>query len=89
MKRILFYSKQASHYLQNAFPNRIIDYYDIEVQKILRTLGYTYKMNPIIISADEQVKDNGILFQYDLDSFCLKPLSIHDYTFVGVAYDCG
>ena len=88
MKRILFYSEQAKYYLQNASPDRVIDYFDIEVQKILRIIGYTFKMNPILIYADTQAEGKDILFQYDLDSFSLKPLSIHDCPFMGVAYDC-
>ena len=51
MKRILFYSNKFSNYLENRqWPDsKIIDHFDIEVQKILSFLNYSFKTNPILI----------------------------------------
>ncbi len=51
MKRILFYSNKFSNYLENKrWENtKIIDHFDIETQKILSILNYSFKTNPVLI----------------------------------------
>ena len=51
MKRILFYSNKFSNHLKNRQweDQIIIDHFDIETQKILSILNYSFKTNPILI----------------------------------------
>lgn len=91
MKRILFYS----HNLVNQFrrlricDNLIVDYFDIEVQKILRSIGYIYKMNPIVFIPGKQCVDTENLIFYNLDYFSITLPESCDGNFIGVSYDCG
>lgn len=65
--RILFISKKAYrfYYAKNISCKTIVDYFDIEVQKIIQILGYRYKKSP-------KIENIAIVDQipcFDLDIF--------------------
>lgn len=46
MDKILFYDSKIDHLLGSKNKEFVINYFDIEVQKILKSLGYSFKRNP-------------------------------------------
>ena len=91
MARVFFYSINAYNYFKKYKRNKqqIKDYFDIESQKILPTIGYQYKLNPVIIYNNDLRKVPEILQYYNLDTFNLSFL--FDSTgkkVLGIIYDC-
>ena len=91
MKRILFYSNKFSKYLKNRqwADSIIIDYFDIEVQKILSCLNYSFKTNPILIKDFKSYCAVSVDVTLNLDSPLQSP-SIDDVASVlpAIIYNC-
>ena len=91
MNRIIFYSKNFSIYLKNNMWEdvRIIEHFDIEVQKILSILNYSFKANPILVinhKTYENIKfDKIINLDQPLQS---QYLSKENFVFPGVLFNC-
>ena len=68
MTRILFYSRKAYSYFtsRKASDMQIIDYFDIEFQKIIHFIGYRLKKDPVILI---NYFSNDDMLYYDLDLF--------------------
>lgn len=90
MKNILFISKKFNNYCKVNYVNTtfIIDYFDIEAQKILNCIGYNVKMYPQIIDNDANLDKNR---KYEL----IYDLDIHNFItynkktkLVGVVFSC-
>lgn len=87
MKVIGFFSKKAFGYLKNASDHYVIDFFDIEVQKILGYIGFSYKKSPHIIKGIVASEDSISEF-YDIDTLevythvCVLP------DFIAVSYEC-
>lgn len=64
---------------------QIIDYFDIEVQKIIHFIGYHLKKNPVIVNG---IISNDCTRCYDLDAF--KWATANDITAktINVIYEC-
>ena len=94
MKKILFYNSDFHKYddFKNIPKKTIIDYYDIEVQKILRLLGFSFVSNPTVIEFDLKNSNSNRV----IDILCdIKTLSITDKKhifntekIIGVVFDC-
>lgn len=87
MKQILFFSQKAYAYFstRNVSDIQIIDYFDIEVQKIIHYIGYRLKKNPII---EKNYIPNSCTLFFDLDYFRWTTLSnVHPNT-IRVIYEC-
>lgn len=90
MKNILFISQRFNDYCKANYVNTsfIIDYFDIEAQKILNCIGYRIKMCPQIINNDA---NPGEYKKYEL----IYDLDIHDFItynkkrkMFGVVFSC-
>ena len=71
MDKVLFISQKAHSYFRNHMGNakQIVDYFDIEVQKVLPVLKYKYKNNPKIIFSDNTLEFSEKVYYYDLDDY--------------------
>lgn len=91
MKHVLFYSNKFSNYLGNRqwHDSKIIDYFDIEAQKILSILNYSFKTNPILIKDFKSYGAVSIDEIINLD-FPLQNLSIDTVVsiFPAIIYNC-
>ncbi len=91
MNQILFYSENFSCFLKkNRWEDpRIVEYFDIEVQKILSVLKYSFKANPVLITnykTTENIKIDRII---NLDQpLQTQTLNKENLTFPGVAFNC-
>ena len=87
MIRIQFYSQKAYTYFsaRKASDIQIIDYFDIEVQKIIHYIGYRLKKNPTI--EKRNVSNNCVLY-YDLDHFKWSNLNDIRPDTINVVYEC-
>ena len=87
MEIIGFFSKRAFSYLKYASDNYVIDFFDIEVQRILCYIGFSYKKSPHIIKGLVASLDSVSVF-YDIDTLevythvCVLP------DFIAVSYEC-
>lgn len=91
MNSILFFSEKLSIYLKSNIwdDTMIIDYFDIETQKILPVLNYSFKANPNLIKDYKAYKNIKIDKIINLDQ-PLKMLlpSTENLFFPGVAFNC-
>lgn len=71
MDKVLFISRKAHSYFRNHMGDtkQIVDYFDIEVQKVLSVLKYKYKNNPKIIFKDNTPEFSEKVYYYDLDNY--------------------
>ena len=93
MDKILFYDNSID-YLFNDPKNKtqIIDYFDIEAQKALHHLGYSFKRNPQLIISKTQLKTSQNQFDYvcNLNSydFLKHQQSLDKMPCHGIIFDC-
>lgn len=91
MKRILFYDNSVSDYfIKRNYTKLIIDYFDIEVQKILKSIGYSFKNNPQLILTNYDISNINVQFDFS----CNIKMPILSKSFpeancqLGVIFDC-
>ncbi len=87
MVKVLFYSHRFSSFLQNATNEMIIDYFDIEAQKMLSIIGFSYKRQPAIIK-EKMNSGKQIILCCDIDIFEFHSALYLPAQFVGVVFDC-
>lgn len=89
MKKILFFSKRSSCFFQNASDKLLVDYFDIEVQKILHGISLSYKMRPIVVKdMDGILPEIQITECFDIDTLTFYTFSRMPKHFVGVSFEC-
>ena len=71
MRRIFFFSRVFDHYCKNKNAGReyIVDYYDIEVQRVLYSIGFRFKMSPCIYCVSNNSYTHLVHDMYDLDHY--------------------
>ena len=92
MEKLLFYSTSLNKHLKNNTWNKsvIMDYFDIEVQKVLSMLGFAYKNNPSLIVVKQFINVQNVISSYNIDTI----LSLNDTAdllgkeIIGVIYEC-
>lgn len=89
MRKILFFSKRINNYLlnNNAKADYIIDYYDIEVQKVLNSIGFRIKLSPYIYDVSSSVSASAIDGIFDLDNHKFSP-GFFGEQIIGVVFSC-
>lgn len=92
MDKIFFYDNSID-YLFNDPKNKaqIIDYFDIEAEKALHHLGYSFKRNPQLIISNPQLKTSQNQFDYvcNLNSYnFLKQQPVDRMPCHGIIFDC-
>ena len=89
MRKIFFFSKVFSAFCKNnnAGTDYIIDYYDIEAQKVLYSIGFKIKMLPSIYFASSCAQMQLICDMYDLDNYMFVD-SIEGGEVTGVVFVC-
>ena len=89
MRKILFFSKRINNYLLNngARADYIIDYYDIEVQKVLNSIGFSTKLSPNIYDASSSVSASAINGIFDLDNHKFVSGFVGEQI-IGVVFSC-
>lgn len=89
MKKILFFSKRSSCFFQHASDALLVDYFDIEAQKILHGISMSYKMRPIVVKdKDDVMPEIQITECFDIDTFTFYTFSSIPKHFVGVTFEC-
>lgn len=93
MKRILFYDNSVLDYFtKHNNPALIIDYFDIEVQKIIHVIGFSYKNKPQLILSKHAIKNipSSIDYICDLSSldFSKNPGELCKMPCCGIIFDC-
>ncbi len=88
--KILFFSKNAyTYYNKCKNPSKLLmDYFDIEVQKILTSLEFSFKKSPFLISIS---CDNSIEYRhaYNLDTHKYQKMSFDkDIHYYAIIYEC-
>ena len=89
MRKILFFSKRINNYLlsNSTKADYIIDYYDIEVQKVLYSIGFSIKLSPNIYYASSSASASAIDGIFDLDNH--KFISgFFGEQIIGVVFSC-
>ncbi len=87
MKTIVFFSKQALSYLQDALDEYVIDYFDIEAQKVLGIIGFSYKRSPFVMRSPFESGKTTLCF-YDLDTYSFSSHSNLPKDTIGVFFEC-
>ncbi len=87
MTRILFYSRKAYSYFtpRKASDMQIIDYFDIEVQKIIHFIGYRLKKNPVIVN---DIISSDYTRCFDLDAFMWATYNDIDTKTISIIFEC-
>lgn len=90
MKRILFYSDKLNSYLKYHTWNDtlIINYFDIESQKHLKSLGFSYKNYPILLNDARLPTDISIDKFYNLDILSEANPKVINKHLTGVIFNC-
>ncbi|MBE6892925.1 MAG: hypothetical protein E7482_02785 [Ruminococcaceae bacterium] len=91
MTRILFYDNTINHHFEwFDNPDFLFNYFDIEAQKILGYLGFSFKKNPKLVLPNNQKMNIDSFFDY---SCCIKKpvltetVQNTDYS-IGVIFEC-
>ena len=90
LDKILFFDDRIDFLFDHSKNKKqLIDYFDIEVQKILRQLGYSFKRNPEFILSKSSTQNQ---FDYicDLNSFDFSRhhKELHKMPCCGIIFDC-
>jgi hypothetical protein len=65
LDKILFYDNKLDHlFVEKTNKEFVINYFDIEVQKILKYLGYSFKCNPKLIMYPFSIGNERCVFDY-------------------------
>ena len=89
MKRILFYDNSVLDYFtKHNDPNLIIDYFDIEVQKIIHSMGFSFKNNPKLVkNIIPHHLHYPIDYFFNINEVTVKK-DIPNHPLLGVIFDC-
>lgn len=87
MTRILFFSRKAYSYFtsRKVSDMQLIDYFDIEVQKIIHFIGYRLKKNPVIVN---DIISSDYTRCFDLDAFMWATSNDIDAKTINVIFEC-
>ena len=89
MTRILFYDNNLTVSF-NYNTKFIIDYFDIESQKILPIIGYSFKSNPQLMNFSSPFESPKLQFDYLCN--VKKPILLKSVSMIGskfgVIYEC-
>ena len=93
MKKILFYDNSVlDYFIKYNNTNLIVDYFDIEVQKILHAIGFSFKRNPRLIFPQSAIKtmQSQLDYMYDLKSFdfSIQLKGCYKMPCYGIIFDC-
>ena len=93
MDKILFFDNSIDYlFYSPKNKTQIIDYFDIEAQRALPYLGYSFKRNPKLIIAGSQLKTSQNQFDYvcNLNSYKSHKhqQSLDSIPYYGIIFDC-
>lgn len=91
MNRVLFYSEKFNFFLKNNMweDSKIIEHFDIEVQKILPVLKYSFKANPALVTNYKTYKNIKIDRIINIDQpLQVQTLNKENLMFPGVIFSC-
>lgn len=90
MKKILFYDNTINNYFYKLNCESIIlDYFDIEVQKILPVIGYSFKRNPLLFKYHSgEFDDLAIEYFCNIRKPIVKHISKESLLPNGIIFEC-